>query len=505
MALKYLLFESSSGYGLFECKEVEQIADMTDEFQSSIKEFSAFNKMVSLKGFMPFLSAESALSNINDVTEGILNDDLKSFLEGQGLPTVKKGKKAKFSLGVGDAKLGGSIKDATQVDCVSNEKVLELLRGVRQHLVKFLKGLEHGDLERSQVGLGHSYSRSKVKFNIHRADNMIIQAIAILDQIDKDINTFAMRIKEWYSWHFPELVKCVPDIKHYVKVVNCIQNKKSLLRDDAKHDELLESCEGDQDMFKSIIAAAKSSMGADLSEVDMLNVTSFGERVISLLQYRDSLSNYLSERMNAVAPNLTALIGELVGARLISKAGSLTNLAKAPASTVQILGAEKALFRALKTKGNTPKYGLIFHSSFIGRASAKNKGRISRYLANKCSISSRIDCFSDELTSEYGRLMKEQVEERLEFFNSGKVPRKNLDVMAEVKKNLASTTKIDDDEEMPAEPEKPKSKKKKRKAEEDEGEDEEETPKKKKKKDKGDDDTPKKKSKKSKKKSKSDK
>jgi RNA processing factor Prp31 len=87
----------------------------------------------------------------------------------------------------------------------------------------------------------------------------------------------------------------------------------------------------------------------------------------------------------------------------------LTNLAKYPASTVQILGAEKALFRALKTKGNTPKYGLIFHSTFIGRAGAKNKGRISRYLANKCSIASRIDCFSDTLTGKFGDELREQV------------------------------------------------------------------------------------------------
>merc|ERR1711880_7467 len=114
--------------------------------------------------------------------------------------------------------------------------------------------------------------------------------------------------------------------------------------------------------------------------------------------------------MSTVAPNLSALIGETVAARLIQKAGSLTSLAMSPASTVQILGAEKALFRALKTKGNTPKYGLIYHSSFIGRAGAKNKGRISRYLANKCSIASRIDAFSEVATKEYGEMMKSQVE-----------------------------------------------------------------------------------------------
>ena len=135
----------------------------------------------------------------------------------------------------------------------------------------------------------------------------------------------------------------------------------------------------------------------------------------------------------------------------------MTNLAKSPASTVQILGAEKALFRALKTKGNTPKYGLIYHSTFIGRANAKNKGRISRYLANKCAIATRIDSFTDEPTNAYGEKLREQVEERLRFYETGAAPRKNLDVMKEVAKTLAAvkekqdkrkaeTMDIDDDE-----------------------------------------------------------
>merc|ERR1712205_264363 len=142
----------------------------------------------------------------------------------------------------------------------------------------------------------------------------------------------------------------------------------------------------------------------------MINIESFAKRVISLAEYRTSLHNYLNNKMSVVAPNLGALIGDIVGARLISHAGSLTNLAKYPASTVQILGAEKALFRALKTKGNTPKYGLIFHSPFIGKASSRNKGRISTYLANKCSIASRIDCFADVQTPLFGEKLKEQVE-----------------------------------------------------------------------------------------------
>lgn len=137
--------------------------------------------------------------------------------------------------------------------------------------------------------------------------------------------------------------------------------------------------------------------------------------------------------MNAVAPNLTALIGEMVGSKLISHSGSLVNLAKYPASTIQILGAEKALFRALKTKGKTPKYGLIFNSSFIGRAGQKNKGRISRYLANKCAIAARIDSFSEKTqTTAFGDKLKEQMEERLNFLATGAKPKKNKDAMKEV-------------------------------------------------------------------------
>jgi len=213
-------------------------------------------------------------------------------------------------------------------------------------------------------------------------------------------------------------------------------------------------------------------MGTDISEIDLVNIEHFSDRVIRLAEYRQQLHTYLINKMSAVAPNLSTLIGEQVGARLISHAGSLTNLAKYPASTVQILGAEKALFRALKTKGNTPKYGLIFHSSFIGKAAAKNKGRISRYLANKCSIAARVDSFSDVATTKYGEKLKEQVEERLKFYDTGVAPKKNIDVMHEVLEEVKRdgllveskkkrTAESDESDESPKKKKKKKSKKSK--------------------------------------------
>merc|ERR1711936_646821 len=224
---------------------------------------------------------------------------------------------------------------------------------------------------------------------------------------------------------------------------------------------------------KAVYDASKMSMGMDVSPVDLLNIDMFANRVIALAEYRKMVSSYLQDKMALVAPNLATLIGDTVGARLISHAGSLTNLAKYPASTVQILGAEKALFRALKKKGNTPKYGLIFHSSFIGRAAAKNKGRISRFLANKCSIASRIDCFTEHATNVFGSKLKEQVEDRLKFFETGDIPKKNMDVMNEA----LETIKKEESEFKTKE----KKKKKKRKAEEMEDEEQPESEAKKKK------------------------
>lgn len=150
-----------------------------------------------------------------------------------------------------------------------------------------------------------------------------------------------------------------------------------------------------EDLEQAVKAAAEISMGTEISDSDIAHIHSLCDQVISISAYRTQLSEYLRNRMNAIAPNLTVLVGELVGARLISHAGSLMSLAKHPASTVQILGAEKALFRALKTKHDTPKYGLIYHASLIGQAPPKLKGKMARMVATKAALSIRLDALAD--------------------------------------------------------------------------------------------------------------
>lgn len=362
------------------------------------------------------------------------------------------GKKAKgVTLGVSERGLATAVVGELGIPCDTGSTTLELIRGLRLHSEKLIAQMQQGDLSKAQLGLGHSYSRSKVKFNVNRSDNMIIQAIALLDTLDKDVNTFAMRVREWYGWHFPELVKIVNDNMLYAKLAVFIQNKERLSEESLE--EMTEILEGDETLARNILDASRASMGTEIGEMDMLNIQTFADRVVHLADYRKRMHKYLIEKMHLVAPNLSALVGEIIGARLISHAGSLTNLAKYPASTVQILGAEKALFRALKTKGNTPKYGLIYHASAIARAAPKNKGRMSRFLANKISIASRIDCFSDSPSMKFGEVMNAQVEERLAFYETGKPPSKNADAMSKALRaieesagDLMDVDKGDDDD-----------------------------------------------------------
>lgn len=146
-----------------------------------------------------------------------------------------------------------------------------------------------------------------------------------------------------------------------------------------------------EDIEKDVKDAAEISMGTEISDIDEKYIIALCDQVLELTDYRANLQEYLKNRMQALAPNLTAVVGELVGARLICHAGSLVNLAKCPASTVQILGAEKALFKAIKTKHNTPKYGIIYQAQLVSNTQAKFKGKVSRALAAKCSLCVRCD------------------------------------------------------------------------------------------------------------------
>lgn len=227
-----------------------------------------------------------------------------------------------------------------------------------------------------------------------------------MDDIDKELNNYIMRSKEWYGWHFPELSKIVQDNIAYIKTVLAIGMRTNAVTTDLS--EILP-----EEIEAQVKEIAEISMGTEVAEEDMINIEALCRNALELHEYRSQLFEYLKNRMFAIAPNLTVLVGELVGARLISHAGSLLNLAKHPASTVQILGAEKALFRALKTKHDTPKYGLIYHAQLISQSNVKFKGKMSRMLAAKAALAIRVDALGEESSNELGVNNRAMLESRL--------------------------------------------------------------------------------------------
>merc|ERR1712070_1173977 len=366
------------------------MGDKLKDIDALVKSFSSAEsakKVVSMKAFGKFENTTDALAAAATMVESKVGKSLKTFL--------KKHVKDE-TLAIADSKLGVAIKEKLGIECVYSNNVMELMRGVRSQLNELIGGLTDADIAPMALGLSHSLSRYKLKFSPEKVDTMVVQAIGLLDELDKELNTYAMRAREWYGWHFPELTKIISD--NYAYAMNV---------DFSGIDTI------DEDVENEIKDASVISMGTEIAATDLENIGQLADQVISLSEYRAQLSEYLKARMNAIAPNLTVLVGELVGARLISHAGSLINLAKQPASTVQILGAEKALFRALKTKHDTPKYGLIYHASLIGQAAPKFKGKISRVLAAKCSLATRVDALGEETEATIGINARATVEARL--------------------------------------------------------------------------------------------
>merc|ERR1719273_1911612 len=313
---------------------------------------------------------------------------------------------ANEQLAVADAKLGNAIKSKTDLDCVYSSNVAELMRCIRSQMPELVSGGEDEEMTAMSLGLAHSLSRYKLKFSPDKIDTMIVQAVSLLDDLDKELNNYNMRASEWYGWHFPEMGKIVTDNLAYVRTVQAMGMRENASKADLS-DILPEEVES------AVKEAAEISMGTEISDIDLINIRHLCLQVVEIQEYREQLYEYLKNRMMAIAPNLTILVGELVGARLISHAGSLMNLAKHPASTVQILGAEKALFKALKTKHDTPKYGLIYHAQLVGQSGTKLKGKVSRMLAAKASLACRVDALGEETNTDLGIEHRAKVESRI--------------------------------------------------------------------------------------------
>lgn len=465
--MAYVLTETSAGYALLKAsdKKIYKSSSLIQDLDSSDKVLKEFK----IAAFSKFNSAANALEEANSIIEGKVSSQLEKLLE-----EIKKDKKS--TLIVSETKLANAInKLGLNFNVVSDAVTLDIYRAIKEYLPELLPGMSDNDLSKMSLGLAHSIGRHKLKFSADKVDVMIIQAIALLDDLDKELNTYAMRCKEWYGWHFPELAKIVTDSVAYARIILTMG-----IRSKASETDLSEILP--EEIEERVKTAAEVSMGTEITQTDLDNINALAEQIVEFAAYREQLSNYLSARMKAIAPNLTQLVGELVGARLIAHSGSLISLAKSPASTIQILGAEKALFRALKTKHDTPKYGLLYHASLVGQATGKNKGKIARVLAAKAAVSLRYDALAEDRddSGDIGLESRAKVENRLSQLE-GRDLRTTPKVVREAKKvemtearaynadadtaKAASDSESDSDDE---EEEKKEKKEKKRKRDDDE-------------------------------------
>jgi nucleolar protein 56 len=248
-------------------------------------------------------------------------------------------------------------------------------------------------------------AKLRIKGASEKRDLIIAQAIQTLDDLDRTVNLFMGRLREWYGIHFPELDRLIEKHETYARLVMNLGYKDNFSF------EALEREAIPKEKAENTVQIAEASMGADMAEQDLAEIQALSKNVLELYELRKNMENYVDKTMEEVAPNTKAIAGALLGARLIAVAGSLQNLAMKPASTIQVLGAEKALFRSLKTGARPPKHGLIFQHSLLHDAKRWQRGKIARVLAGKLAIAARADAFGG---GRYvGDALKADIEKRL--------------------------------------------------------------------------------------------
>ena len=248
-------------------------------------------------------------------------------------------------------------------------------------------------------------AKLRIKGASEKRDLIVAQGIQTLDDLDRTVNLFMGRLREWYGVYFPELDRLIEKHETYSRLVMNLGDRENYTIEGLEKENI------PKERAQLVAKAAESSMGADIAERDLQQIQELARNVLSLYELRKNMDNYVDRTMEEMAPNVRAVAGALLGARLIAIAGSLQTLAMRPASTIQVLGAEKALFRSLKTGARPPKHGLIFQHTLLHDAKRWQRGKIARVIAGKLAIAARADAFGGHYI---GDRLKADINKRLE-------------------------------------------------------------------------------------------
>lgn len=278
-------------------------------------------------------------------------------------------------------------RENIDVKLMSDSRQDEINQNKLDLIIKFGLSDDRDELAGILQKFAINLSSMKVKETSEKLDLHLVQAVNTLDEIDEIINTIGTRIREWYGLHFPELDYLLQNIITYANIVRDAGSRENITK------ELLSQLEVPEKKIELIQQAISKSQGGDLTVESSESLKILASEVIKLSELRTNLSSTVENLMEILAPNLKNILTAIIGARLIAKAGSLLRLAQMPSSTIQIIGAEKALFRALKTGTRPPKHGLIFQHPSVNSAPKWQRGKIARALSSKIAIAVRIDVY----------------------------------------------------------------------------------------------------------------
>jgi nucleolar protein 56 len=273
------------------------------------------------------------------------------------------------------------------VKLMSDSRQDEINQNKLDLMVKFGFSNTKEDLSAALQKFAINLSSMKVKETSEKLDQHLVQAVNTLDELDEIINTISTRIREWYGLHFPELDYILQNIITYAAIVKDAGPRENITS------EILTQLDVPDKKIELIKQAISKSQGGSLTDESARSLRILASQVIQLSELRTDLSNSVENLMEILAPNLKNILTAIIGARLIAKAGTLLKLSQMPSSTIQIIGAEKALFRALKTGSRPPKHGLLFQHPSVNSAPKWQRGKIARALSSKIAIAVRIDVY----------------------------------------------------------------------------------------------------------------
>ncbi len=277
-------------------------------------------------------------------------------------------------------------KRSIEVEMMEQNKIETIQSSKLRVLVDSGFAKDENDAREKLRDFAMQLSSSKVTEVSESPDLHIIEAINMLDETDKIANLLSSRLREWYGLHFPELDNLIDTISGYSKIVLAGR------RDDLTHQTYLDAGFPEEKAEMLSLLQGKSR-GGQMSNENLAIVQSLAKQILQLFELRNTLENHIETQMVAIAPNISGILGTSVGARILARAGSLKRLASMPASTIQVLGAEKALFRSLKTGAQPPKHGLLFQHTLVHAAPRWQRGKIARAIAAKAALGARVDVY----------------------------------------------------------------------------------------------------------------